>query len=72
MRLHVRVPPGMRLEETGKRFSQIEESIKKVIPPSETELILDNVGLASGLAYVRGTSGTIGNSDGEEIDISLE
>ena len=70
MRLHVRVPPGTRLEETGKRFSQIEGTIRQIVPPSETDLIMDNVGLASGTAYVRGTSGTIGNADGE-IDISL-
>ena len=70
MRLHVRVPPGTRLEETGRRFSLIEASIRKVIPTEETDLIMDNIGLASGTAYVRGTAGTIGNADGE-IDISL-
>jgi multidrug efflux pump subunit AcrB len=70
MRLHVRVPSGTRLEETGKRFSLIEETIRQQIPANETELVMDNVGLASGTAYVRGTSGTIGNADGE-IDISL-
>jgi multidrug efflux pump subunit AcrB len=41
-----------------------------VIPPSETTLILDNIGLENGESYVRGNSGTIGSSDGE-IDISL-
>jgi multidrug efflux pump subunit AcrB len=70
MRLHVRVPNGSRLEETGKRFSEIEDAIEQVIPKSETALILDNIGLANGTSYVRGSSGTISSADGE-IDISL-
>jgi multidrug efflux pump subunit AcrB len=70
MRLHVRVAPGTRIEETEAKFSAIEESIKREIPKSELELMLDNIGLISGEAYVRGNSGTLGNADGE-IDISL-
>ena len=70
MRLHVRVPPGTRLEETGRRFSMVEESIRKIVPSSEIELMLDNIGIVGGTAYVRGNSGTIGPADGE-IDVSL-
>jgi multidrug efflux pump subunit AcrB len=70
LRLHVRCPTGTRLEETGKRFSQIENSIRQLIPAGEVTLILDNIGLASGESYVRGNSGTISSADGE-IDISL-
>jgi multidrug efflux pump subunit AcrB len=70
LRLHVRVPPGTRLEETAKRFSQIEDTIRQVIPTNEVGIILDNIGLASGIAYVRSAGGTIGAADGE-IDISL-
>ena len=70
MRLHVRVPPGTRLEETGRRFSMVEESIRKIVPSGEIELMLDNIGIVGGTAYVRGNSGTIGPADGE-IDISL-
>ncbi len=70
MRLHVRVPPGTRLEETGKQFTRIENTIREVVPPSEIALMLDNIGLSSGTAFVRGNSGTIGSADGE-IDVSL-
>ena len=70
MRLHVRVPSGTRLDFTGKRFSEIEETIRQTIPANQLALILDNIGLASGTSYVRGSSSTIGSSDGE-IDISL-
>ncbi|HLK59425.1 MAG TPA: efflux RND transporter permease subunit [Chthonomonadaceae bacterium] len=70
MRLHVRVSPGTRLEETGRRFSEIEATIRQVLPEKEVALILDNIGLSNGTSYVRGSSGTISSADGE-IDISL-
>jgi multidrug efflux pump subunit AcrB len=70
IRLHVRVAPGTRIEETQTKFSAIEQTIKQEIPANELELMLDNIGLISGEAYVRGNSGTLGNADGE-IDISL-
>ncbi len=70
VRLHVRVPPGTRLDETGRRFSEIEETIRTLIPQRELALMLDNIGLANGVSFVRGSSATIGSADGE-IDISL-
>jgi CzcA family heavy metal efflux pump len=65
-RLHVRTPAGTRLEETHHIFSQVEHSIREVIPPSELELTLDNIGLPTGgvnLAF--SDSATIGSADGE-------
>ncbi len=69
-RLHVRVPPSTRLEETAKIFSQIEGQIHKTVPASETALTLDNIGepIFVNLAY--GDSATVGPSDGE-ILVSL-
>jgi len=43
-RLHVRAAPGLRLESTKVIFSRVEEELRKVIPASEIELILDNIG----------------------------
>ncbi len=70
-RLHVRVPPSTRLEETAKIFSQIEAQIHKTVPASETALTLDNIGepIFVNLAY--GDSATVGPSDGE-ILVSLK
>ena len=70
-RLHVRVPPSTRLEETAKIFSQIEGQIHKTVPASETALTLDNIGepIFVNLAY--GDSATVGPSDGE-ILVSLK
>jgi multidrug efflux pump subunit AcrB len=71
IRLHVRAPGGMRIEETEQRFAAVEQSIRKMIPPAELTQILDNIGLPSGsinLAF--GDSANVGPFDGE-ILISL-
>jgi multidrug efflux pump subunit AcrB len=70
MRLHVRVPLGTRVEETARRFSEIEEAIRQMVPAHEIALILDNIGLAGWQSFTASNSGTIGAADGE-IDISL-
>jgi multidrug efflux pump subunit AcrB len=71
MRLHVRAPAGTRIEETAPLFSEIEDTIREVIPAREIALIMDNIGLpgtAVNLALFN--NGTISAADGE-IDISL-
>jgi multidrug efflux pump subunit AcrB len=70
IRLHVRVPPGTRLEETGAKFLEIENAIQEVIPTKERTLILDIIGIGSGTNFVRSNTGTLSQADGE-IDIGL-
>jgi CzcA family heavy metal efflux pump len=70
-RLHVRAEPGTRLEETKLIFSRVEEQIRRVIPPDQIDLILDDIGRppeAFNLAF--GDGATIGTFDGE-ILVSL-
>jgi multidrug efflux pump subunit AcrB len=66
LRLHVRVQPGTRLEETKIVFSRIEDEIRRIIPAEELELILDDIGKppeAFNLAF--GDGANIGSFDGE-------
>lgn len=71
IRLHVRVLPGARIETTKVLFSQVEDQIRKTIPASELELIIDNIGLSEEtFNYAFGDGATIGTTDGE-ILISL-
>ncbi len=71
IRLHVRAPTGMRVEETAAMCDRIEDSIRQQIPARELQGILDNIGLPySGINLSYSTSGTIGTSDAE-ILISL-
>ncbi len=72
IRLHVRAPIGLRVEETAALADRIEDSIRKQIPAQEVEGILDNIGLPySGINLSYSTAGTIGTSDAE-ILISLK
>ncbi len=66
MRLHVRAPEGLRIEETEKVFGQVEDAIRADLPKGALSEVIDNIGLPNGgfnLAF--GDSATIGSSDGE-------
>jgi CzcA family heavy metal efflux pump len=72
IRLHVRCPGGTRIEETELKFSQVEDSIRRTIPPREIADILDNIGLPyNGFNMAFTDSVTLGSFDGE-ILVSLK
>ena len=48
MRLHARAPAGTRLEADRTTFGRIEDEIRQVIPASEIDTIIDNIGLPLG------------------------
>ncbi len=65
-RLHVRAQTGTRIEETARLVSEVERTIRTVIPPRELGGLLDNIGLpVSGINLSYSNSGTIGNADAE-------
>jgi CzcA family heavy metal efflux pump len=67
-RLHVRAQTGTRIEETARLVNQVENTIRKTIPPSELGGILDNIGLpVSGINLSYSNGGTIGNADAEVL-----
>ncbi|MCE4224779.1 efflux RND transporter permease subunit [Methylobacterium sp. C25] len=45
--LHLRTRTGMRIETADQVFGQVEKTVREVIPPSEVELVLNNIGLPS-------------------------
>ena len=51
MKMHLRAPSGMRIEETERVVDGIERGIKRVIPAAELDSISDNIGLPA-FAYV--------------------
>ena len=72
MRLHVRAPPGTRLEKTQQYFSQVEAQIRKLVGNDQIDVMLDNIGLPySGINIALSDSATVGPMDGE-ILISLK
>jgi len=72
MRLHVRAPPGTRLETTQQYFSQVEATLRRLVGNNQISVILDNIGLPySGINIALSDSATVGPMDGE-ILISLQ
>ena len=66
IRLHMRMPTGTRIEETARAADQVESVIREMIPASELETILDNIGVPnSGINLSYSNAGTIGTLDGE-------
>jgi multidrug efflux pump subunit AcrB len=71
MRLHVRAPPGTRLERTQQYFADVEAEIRRLIGNNQIDVMLDNIGLPySGINIALSDSATVGPMDGE-ILISL-
>src|SRR5207253_4209975 len=65
MRLHVRCPPGTRLEQSEVDFQHVEDYLRQVIPANELSVINDNIGLPNNINLARSDSVTAGPSDGE-------
>ncbi|MBC6989530.1 efflux RND transporter permease subunit [Hymenobacter sp. BT491] len=66
LRLHVRVPTGTRIEETERRFAQVEKVIREVIPADELDLVMDNIGLpVISINLLLSDNPTVGSGDGE-------
>jgi multidrug efflux pump subunit AcrB len=71
MRLHVRAPPGTRIEKTQEYFAEVEAQIRRSIGSGQIDVMLDNIGLPySGINIALSDSATVGPMDGE-ILISL-
>jgi multidrug efflux pump subunit AcrB len=72
MRLHVRAPPGTRLEATQDYFAQVEATIREIVGNDQIEVVLDNIGLPySGINVALSDTATVGPMDGE-ILVSLK
>ena len=71
MRLHVRAPPGTRLERTQEYFAQVEATIREIVGNNQIDVVLNNIGMPySGINIALSDSATVGPMDGE-ILISL-
>ena len=65
IQLHVRAPPATRIESTERILQAVEDKIREVIPETDRELIIDNIGLPARVynwAFADGS--TIGINDG--------
>jgi multidrug efflux pump subunit AcrB len=64
--LHLRAKTGMRIEETARLADLVEAAIRREIPASELNNIIDNIGLPySTINYMYSRSGFIGAADAD-------
>jgi multidrug efflux pump subunit AcrB len=65
IQLHVRAPAGTRIEKTEQIFQAVENKIRQVIPESDRDLIVDNIGLpARSYNFAFGDGTATGLNDG--------
>jgi multidrug efflux pump subunit AcrB len=71
IRLHVRVPPGIRLEETERQLDQVEGIIRTIIPTNELDVMTDHIGLPIYWALLFYQTDSIGPQDAD-LQIQLK
>jgi multidrug efflux pump subunit AcrB len=72
VKLHVRGPPGTRIEESERRFADIESTIRGIIPAREMDTMLDTIGTPySGINLSLSEGALISPADGQ-IFIALK
>ena len=70
--MHIRMKPGTRVEETARTADEVEQMIRRVVPASQLEGIIDNLGIPySGINLSYNTTGTTSAADGD-ILVSLK
>ncbi|MGR4875653.1 efflux RND transporter permease subunit [Pseudoxanthomonas sp. LARHCG66] len=65
IRLQVRLPTGLRLEETAQRLADIQREIREIVPASELQTVYEQIGIpdAVNLAWV--DSAVVGSFEAE-------
>jgi len=66
IKLHLRGPAGLRVEETTRLSAKVTNQIRQVIPAKELDSVVENIGVpVSGINLSYSNSGTIGPSDAD-------
>jgi len=66
VRLHLRAPSGTRIEQTAILCDAVEREIRRSIPASELDNLLDNIGVPySGINLTYSTSAPVGPGDAD-------
>lgn len=67
IRLFVRVPTGIRVDDTAQVMADIQREIRGIIPANELQFVVENIGVPSAVnqAWVETTS--ISSADGEVL-----
>ncbi|HLQ37811.1 MAG TPA: efflux RND transporter permease subunit, partial [Planctomycetota bacterium] len=71
IRLHVRAPPGTRIEQTEVWFARVADAVRARIPSSDLDAMLDNIGIPNSGINLSLSDGTLMSPADGEIMISL-
>lgn len=72
IRLHVRCRPGTRIEETERQFAEVQQAIRKIIPPDQIVTVIDNMGIPNSGINLSLSDGTQMSPADGEILVSLK
>ncbi|MFA5952035.1 MAG: efflux RND transporter permease subunit [Hyphomicrobium sp.] len=67
IRVYLRAPTGLRLEETARTFADVQREIRSIIPVDEVGFIAENIGSPEPINLAWIESGVIGSFDGEML-----
>ena len=68
MRIHIRAPTGIRLEEMTALTGRVEARVRAILPKDRVTSIVNNIGLPiSGINISYGNTGTIGTFDADML-----
>ncbi len=66
IKLHLRTPTGLRIDETATLCDRVEATIRQLIPAHEITTIVDNIGVPySGINLAYSTSAPVGPGDAD-------
>lgn len=65
LRLQVRLPSGIRLEETSARLAEIQREIRKIIPAAELQTVYEQIGVPDAVNLAQVDSAVVGSFEGE-------
>src|SRR5215469_10169318 len=71
-RLHVRTPPGTRIEEVERIFGEVEAVIRQEIPPSQLGMMLDDIGIPNGSFNLAFGDGSLTDVQDGEVLVELK
>lgn len=65
IRLFVRIPSGIRVEETARVMADLQREIRNVIPSDELQFIVENIGSPNPINLAWVPTAAVSSSDGE-------
>ena len=71
-RLHVRCPPGTRIEQTERYYARVQEIVRRNIPAEEIAVVLDNMGIPNSGINLSLSDGSVNSPAEGEVLISLK